>query len=205
MGEWKLYKAKITHIIIKEQMAPSKKSAAASTPSIDATTTTKEITAEPVTSVVDATVETTVVESEPDRYDLVIDELQNFVNKGKELINIVKTLKKENAKSLKQAGKKRKTAVDGAKRPASGITKPTLLSDALCNFLSLPVGSSMARTNVTKSINTYIRENDLQDKEDRRTIIPDAKLNGILSDIPADKKLSFFNMQSFIKHQFVKA
>jgi len=143
--------------------------------------------------------------SDVDKYDSVIDKLQSFLNDCKELIVTVKNLKKENAKSQKQVGKRqRKTAVDGSKRPASGITKPTKLSDDLCDFLGVPKGTSLARTEVTKIINTYIKTNKLQDEQDRRTIHPDAKLSKILLPIPDDKKLSFFNMQSFIKHQFIK-
>ena len=182
-------------------MAPSKKTAAAATVTVAEAVKPEIVAAD---AVVDETAEVPV--AEPDRYDFVLDELLNFVNKAKELVNIVKTLKKENAKSQKQAGKRqRKSAGDGTKRPASGITKPTKLSDELCEFLVLPQGTSMARTDVTKMINTYIRTNNLQDEKDRRTIIPDDKLSGILSTIPAGKKLSFFNMQSFIKHQFIKA
>lgn len=150
--------------------------------------------------------ETTVVESEPDRYDIVLDKLQSFVNDAKELMAVVKTLKKDNAKALKASGRRqRKAPADGSKRPASGITKPTKLSEELCDFLGVPRGSTLARTEVTKIINTYIKTNKLQDESDRRTIHPDAKLKKILLPIPDGKKLSFFNMQSFIKHQFVKA
>jgi chromatin remodeling complex protein RSC6 len=159
-----------------------------------------------VKEVVDSAVTTEIVESDVDKYDVVLEKLQNFVNEGKELITIVKLLKKENAKSQKQVGKRqRKAPADGSKRPASGITKPTKLSDDLCNFLGIPKGSSLARTEVTKIINTYIKTNKLQDEADRRTIHPDEKLSKILLPIPDDKKLSFFNMQSFIKHQFIKA
>ena len=194
-------------------MAGKKSSTATSAPvapevSTKAKTMKKEVTVvtDDVVNTTSVDETTTVVESEPDRYDVVLEELTNIVNKTKELINVVKTLKKENAKSQKQASKRsRKSAGDGTKRPASGITKPTKLSDALCDFLAIPRGSQMARTDVTKMINTYIRTNNLQDQTDRRTINPDGKLTAILSPIPAGKKLSFFNMQSFIKHQFVKA
>jgi chromatin remodeling complex protein RSC6 len=147
----------------------------------------------------------TIIETETDKYDVVLDKLQTFVNEIKDLIATVKVLKKENAKTQKLGSKRqRKTSVDAGKRPASGITKPTRLSDDLCDFLGVTRGSSLARTEVTKIINTYIKNNKLQDEADRRTIHPDAKLKKILLPIPDDKKLSFFNMQSYIKHQFIK-
>lgn len=179
-------------------MAPTKKSTKTAP-----VAETKEEVVETTTPVVDDST-TVVVESETDKYDVVIDKLQSFVNDAKELITIVKGLKKENAKSQKQSGKRQRKTADGAKRPASGITKPTRLSDDLCDFLGVPKGTSLARTEVTKIINTYIKTNKLQDEADKRIIHPDAKLKKILLPIPEDKNLSFFNMQSFLKPQFLK-
>lgn len=167
--------------------------------------TASETPSKPAPSVVDGD-ENTVVESEVDKYDVVVDKLSTMLNDIKEMISTVKTLKKEAAKAAKSGGKRqRKAPADGSKRPASGITKPTKLSDDLCDFLGVPKGSALARTEVTKIINTYIKTNKLQDENDKRTIHPDAKLKKILLPIPSDKKLSFFNMQSYIKHQFIKA
>lgn len=150
--------------------------------------------------------ENTVVESDIDKYDVVVEKLNEMLGDIKEMISTVKVLKKEAVKAAKSGNKRqRKAPIDGAKRPASGITKPTKLSDDLCEFLGVPKGSALARTEVTKIINTYIKSNKLQDENDKRTIHPDAKLIKILLPIPSDKKLSFFNMQSYIKHQFIKA
>lgn len=181
-------------------MAPAKKStvAASSAPVAEPPAPAKVV-------LKDNTEEPTLVESDVDKYDVVIEKLHSLVNDAKEMITTVKFLKKENQKTQKLGNKRqRKVNTDGTKRPASGITKPTKLSKDLCEFLGVPEGTSLARTEVTKIINTYIKDNGLQDKEDRRTIHPDNKLKKILLPIPADKKLSFFNMQSFIKHQFIK-
>lgn len=185
-------------------MAPKKSAAAsASTP---APLPTKGAAKE--AEIVPENNDTVVSSDNIDRYDVVIDKLQSIVNDAKEMIAVVKGLKKENAKAVKATTRRqrgRAAAADGTKRPASGITKPTKLSDDLCNFIGMPVGSSLARTEVTKIINKYIKENKLQDEKDKRTIHPDNKLKKILLPIPDGKKLSFFNMQSFIKHQFIKA
>lgn len=175
-------------------MAPSKKS-------VKQATETTATPPEPVPVVENTTVE--IIETEADKYDVVIEKLQNMIIDAKDMLATVKTLKKEYAKA-KSSGRKRRVANDGSKRPASGITKPTELSNELCDFLGLPHGTQKARTDVTKMINSYIKNNKLQDEKDRRTIIPDKKLQGILLPVPSDKKLSFFNMQSFIRQHFKK-
>jgi chromatin remodeling complex protein RSC6 len=62
----------------------------------------------------------------------------------------------------------------------------------------------MARTEVSKEINAYIRANKLQDKDNGRKIIPDAKLSTLLKTQPSDE-LTYFNLQRFMKHHFIKA
>ena len=92
----------------------------------------------------------------------------------------------------------------GDRRRPSGFAKPTLVSKDLCDFLSMPEGSELARTEVTRLLNKYIKDNNLQDPVDRRTIRPDLKLQALLN-IKGDTQLKYFNMQSYIKHHFVKA
>ena len=54
--------------------------------------------------------------------------------------------------------------------------KPTLISNELAAFLGKEVGTQMARTEVTREINAYIRANNLQDKDNGRKINADTKL-----------------------------
>lgn len=148
------------------------------------------------------------VEQEPvegDKFAQVLEKLQIVLNEAKELSALVKVLQKENVKLQKQSVKKVKKSVGegGAKRSPSGFAKPTKLSDELCDFLGVAKGSSMARTIVTKHINEYIKKNKLQDESDKRHIIPDAKLKTILSLQEGDK-LTYFNLQTFIKQHFKK-
>lgn len=163
----------------------------------------KTAAAAAVVPATDPVVESDAVE-ESDKFTVVLDKLQSFVNEVKELISTVKTLQKEHVKLQKQSLKKnKKNAADGTKRNPSGFAKPTKLSDELCDFLGVAHGSSMARTIVTKHINEYIKKNNLQDENDKRHIIPDDKLKKILS-IKEGDKLTYFNLQTFIKQHFKK-
>lgn len=142
---------------------------------------------------------------EVDKFAALVESLQKFQNEIKDVIAVVKGLQKEHAKLVKSSSKKtKKSAEGGAKRQPSGFAKPTLLSDQLCDFLGVAKGSSLARTEVTRIINEYIKKNSLQDSADKRKIVPDAKLKGILK-IEEGVVLSYFNLQSSLKHHFTKA
>jgi chromatin remodeling complex protein RSC6 len=101
----------------------------------------------------------------------------------------------------KSSNKKRKNS--GAPRAPSGFVKPTLISKELASFLNKPHGSEMARTEVTKEINCYIRANQLQDKKNGRIIKPDTKLATLLK-IGKNDELTYFNLQKYMSPHFAK-
>ena len=125
------------------------------------------------------------------------------------LINALKTeyrtLEKKWTRDLKVAQKqssKRKRKA-GARAP-SGFVKPTRISDELASFLAKPSGTEMARTEVTRDINKYIREHNLQDKANGRQINPDSKLASLLKVAKTDV-LTYFNLQRYMSPHFAKA
>ena len=89
-------------------------------------------------------------------------------------------------------------------RSRSGFVKPTRISDELASFLSKPSGTEMARTDVTRDINKYIREHGLQDKENGRKINPDSKLSSLLK-VGKSETLTYFNLQRYMSPHFAKA
>lgn len=141
-----------------------------------------------------------------EKFDFINNKIADLTSTLKALQNYVKVVQKELAKAMKSSKRGRgKTAnANAVKKAPSGFAKPTKLSDALCDFLAMAKGTELARTDVTRRLNQYIKEKKLQDEQDKRTIHPDAKLMTILSVKPGDT-LTFFNLQSFIKHNFVKA
>ncbi len=111
-------------------------------------------------------------------------------NVGKEM----KVLDKINAKKNKKQGN----------RSPSGFVKPTKISDELATFLGKEKGTLMARTDVTKEMTSYIRENKLQDKDNGRIILPDSKLKKLLKVTDSDS-LTYFNLQKYMSPHFEKA
>ena len=115
-----------------------------------------------------------------------------------------RTLEKKWTRELKTAQKtmeKRRRKVGN--RAPSGFVKPTLISNELSTFLGKPIGTEMARTEVTREINKYIRANALQDKTNGRKINPDAALKSLLS-IGANDELTYFNLQRYMSPHFAK-
>ena len=115
-----------------------------------------------------------------------------------------KTLDKTVTKQLKTAqrlGAKRKRK--SGNRSPSGFVKPTLISDELASFLGKDKGCEMARTEVTREINKYIRAQNLQDKDNGRKINPDVKLAKLLKLKKSDE-LTYFNLQRYMSPHFAK-
>ena len=106
----------------------------------------------------------------------------------------IKTAQKSQAKRKRKSGN----------RQPSGFVKPTKISDELAKFLEKPVGTEMARTDVTREINKYIRSHNLQDKENGRKINPDVKLQTLLKLKKTDE-LTYFNLQRYMSPHFSKA
>jgi len=98
------------------------------------------------------------------------------------------------------ARRRRKTG----NRSPSGFVKPTLISDELASFLGKPSGAEMARTEVTREINAYIRKHNLQDKSNGRKINPDQSLSTLLK-LNGTDELTYFNLQRYMSPHFAKA
>ena len=116
-----------------------------------------------------------------------------------------RTLQKKYEREIKLAQKssakrKRKTG----NRAPSGFVKPTKISDELATFLDKPIGSEMARTDVTREINKYIVAHNLKNKENGRRIDADGKLTTLLKLDKTDV-LTYFNLQRFMSPHFAKS
>ena len=184
---------------VKKSTAPPKKAAAAKV-------------VEP-TKVEPGKTEDVVVDAvADDPQDATINEFTEFMTRLtslrtslSNLLQDFKTLQKKTERELKNAQKaglkrKRKT---GARAP-SGFVKPTLISHELAVFLGKPLGSELARTEVTREINQYIRANKLQDPANGRKINPDTKLNKLLA-VQKGEELTYFNLQRYMSPHFQKA
>ncbi len=140
-----------------------------------------------------------------DEFSQVLTQLSALRTQMNQLNSNVRALQKRCDRELRvaqKAGKKKQRKVGN--RAPSGFVKPTKISLELATFLGKPKGTEMARTQVTREINQYIRANNLQDPENGRRILPDAKLRKLLNVGKADV-LTYFNLQRYMSPHFAKS
>ena len=180
-------------------------------------TTTPTETAQPVvespssddssTAVVEKTVD--VVESPDDlrlkeledRMNSLVSALQTLRTEAQNIVVLTRSLKTDVTKMVKGLVKDKKKFQKKKRskpRAPSGFAKPTYLSSNLCKFLDLPKDTMLARTEVTRKVNAYIKAHGLQNPENKKEILPDTKLKKILT-LEKGTPLTYFNLQKAIK------
>lgn len=187
-------------------------------PAADSKTAPKKVTKKEATPVVAAPVpapteapasETT--QSREDRHKAALKSVDDQIAALKSLrATLVANYKSDGAdlKAAQKSGGRRRRAApvdeNAPKRAPSGITKPTKVSDAMCEFMGRPKGDLIARTEVTKFITNYIKTHNLKDEAVKRHINPDTKLRSLLN-VPQGDQLTYFNLQKYMTAHFPKA
>ena len=138
-----------------------------------------------------------------DNFAEFITKFQGMMSQFSSLKAELKTLERKTMKQLKVVQKLNNKKRKKGTRAPSGFVKPSLISDELAAFLDKPKGTEMARTDVTREINKYIRAHSLQDKENGRKINPDKSLQKVLK-VDADVNLTYFNLQRYMGPHFPK-
>jgi upstream activation factor subunit UAF30 len=188
---------------VKEKVTKSKKTKVEVTPVSNVVENTV------VSSVVDQVVND-VVATETDAN--IIEQSTELLAKLQQVGNLISAIKVEYRALEKKWQRELKTAQKqsskrkrkSGNRQPSGFVKPTKISEELAKFLDKPPTCEMARTEVTREINKYIRTNNLQDKENGRKINPDTKLSTLLKLKKTDE-LTYFNLQRYMSPHFAKA
>jgi hypothetical protein len=87
------------------------------------------------------------------------------------------------------------------KKTQRGFRRQCLISTELCEFMGLQPGSTSSRVEVNQVINSYIKTKGLIEKD---TILPDEKLWALLSEDAKGNKITYFSIQKYIKHHYIK-
>ena len=152
----------------------------------------------------------TPVETTPDTVANYAEEFTHLLSQLRTLQTTLKDLTQYTMKLEKRVAKDQKAVqkrVNGKRRRApgsgqpSGFSKPGPVSDELRSFLKLGKDELIARTEVTKRINAYCKENGLQSDKDKRVLKADTTLRKLLR-LGKNDELTFFNLQKYMKVHF---
>lgn len=143
-----------------------------------------------------------------EKFDILIKDFNALMDTTKSLSARLKVLQKEVNKSVRSKRSRKSPAADAdpdaPKRP-SALQKPVAISNELCKFLGFPPDTEHSRQEVTATINAFIKDNNLQNPENRRFIllegsVPATSLKTLLRD--PDQPVTFFNIQRYLKPHY---
>jgi upstream activation factor subunit UAF30 len=129
--------------------------------------------------------------------------MDELITRLTERITLLETKMSRQEKAMRKLKKEMIPESERVPRKPSGFAKPAYLSPGLCLFLDVPVDTELARTEVTKRILQYVKDNDRQDPSNKRVIRLDDKLQKLLE--PAEgEEVSYFNIQRLLKKHYQK-
>ena len=135
--------------------------------------------------------------------------LDTLAKTSKSLTAEMKALTKDvnKLRVSKAGGKKQKRVVNpDTPRKLGALEKPVPISEELAEFLGLTKGEMYSRQQITQGVNKFVKDNDLQNPENRRYILLESeaglKLKALLRE--PDQPLTFFNIQRYLKVHYPK-
>jgi len=141
-----------------------------------------------------------------EKFDLLIKDFNSLMDTHKSISARLKVLQKEVGKNTRSKRTRKAADVDpdAPKRP-SALQKPVAISNELCKFLGFEPDTEHARQEVTATINAYIKNNNLQNPENRRFILLEGSdaatsLKALLRN--PDQPVTFFNIQRYLKPHY---
>jgi chromatin remodeling complex protein RSC6 len=135
-----------------------------------------------------------------EQFEGVINSLTHFKGEITNLQQQIRVIEK-NVKKQMTALKKAATKNKGNRKP-SGFAKPSKVTTELCEFMNKKEGTEIARTEVTKVLCNYIKEHNLENKDNSKIIYPDNKLKTLLG-IEEGQELTYFTIQKYMNKHFV--
>ncbi len=131
----------------------------------------------------------------------VLSTLSSFRSQITQLQNQVRGLEKAVNRQMKVYMREAKKNKNKGNRKPSGFAVPTAITEKLCEFMKVEPGTEVARTEVTKYIIKYIKDNDLQWEANRKVIKPDSALRELL-EVGTNDEVTYFNLQRYMNKHF---
>ena len=121
-----------------------------------------------------------------------VDAVEKNAKKVKHAVDLL--IKKETKNSNKPV----------KERKPCGFAIPSQVSTDMCDFMEVEHGTPISRIQITKRINQYIKEHNLENPENKQNILPDEKLWTILGDDAKDIRITHFTLQKYLNKHFIK-
>ena len=125
----------------------------------------------------------------------ILAEIAAIRNDIKSLAKIVRKIR---ATQEDPTGEK---SADRAKN--NGFNREQKISDELRSFLGLPDGQLVSRSQVTRAVNKYVKDNGLKHPDNGRVLILDQKLKDLLKP-PKDVEVTYLNLQKYLSPHYSK-
>ena len=122
------------------------------------------------------------------------------ISKVQQKLKLLEKGIKKQMNTLKKESNKNKNKKN---RKPSGFAKPCKVTKELCKFMNKEEGTEIARTDVTKALVSYIKENNLENMSNGKIITPDEALKRLLG-LEDGEELTYFNIQKYMNKHFVK-
>ena len=137
------------------------------------------------------------------QFEQLITNIGAMKNQLSFMQNNIRTLEKNVKRQIKGLKKDVIKSKPKGNRAPSGFAKPSKVTKELCEFMNKSEGEQIARTEVTRALVAYIKENKLENKTNSKIISPDNKLK-VLLGIEDGQELTYFNIQKYMNKHFVK-
>ena len=126
-----------------------------------------------------------------EQFEGIVNSLSTMKTQITNLQQNLKLLEKNVRKQMKGLRREAIKNKNKGNRKPSGFAKPTKVTKELCEFMKKEEGTEIARTEVTRALVAYIKENKLEDTNNSKIISPDNKLK-ILLGIEDGEQLNYF-------------
>jgi len=135
-----------------------------------------------------------------DLVETILDKIGSMQSELRELKTKVKQLEKCAKKCIASSTKKPRKSKKATKEPElCHLTEPKEVTPEVAEFLNLGEDEKISLIDATQKIIAYIKDNDLQNKDNRMVINLDEQLENIFKD----KELTFNNLRENIQLHLV--
>lgn len=88
--------------------------------------------------------------------------------------------------------------------PNNGFNRQRVVSEKMRDFLGMGPDETISRTDGTRRVFAYVRENNLKHPDNGKRIMPDEKMQYFLG-VAADTDVSFSNIQKYLSPHYLRA